>query len=883
MKKLIVLLLTAITVNSMPEFKEYTLKNGLKIVVQPSPNTPDVSIKLYYHVGSKDEKDSEKGLAHLLEHMIFKGTQKLSETDIDLVTSKLSGRCNANTHYDRTCYEFNLPKRHWQEALPILADCMTNCRFQDDHLNSEFKAVIQELKMGRDNHGQLLFFKIMNSIFPDHPYHFPVIGYKQDIWNVTSKDLDKFYKKHYLPNNAILVVVGDVDPEEVSTLSEKLFGHIKANFDYKKKKTFLNSDITSTSTKIYRDIQTPTVWLSFLIPGLNAKQVHIIDCIKTALSGDSFARLNKILVEEKQLVYNIQIYETLLCEHGIFIVAFDPKNIDNIDEIQNTIFSELKKLETENLTDFEIKKIINQLKSFNYDLLQKNNTKAKLIGEYYLAANDYIYPFQCFELKKENLNQEIKEFISKYLRQAIAHQVIILPIPESEKENWKKIQEQGDIEDLEILNQHIRESEVENPKYSENISPKKLEKIDIKKPEEFVLSNSIKVFFIEDKISPKVDLLLILKASPEYVPINKPGIYSLLTDSMFRGTDLKNYNEIVNILTKNAINFSIDDNKFSISCLTTKFKKACDLLTEILTQPAFKDEEINKIKDLMKNNIKNFWDTPQSISEYLLNNAIYKDHIKKITGPTSEQVDTYTKEELLDLYKKFITPDKATIIVSGDIELDKLKDILENSIAKWSGNKLDEINFGDISETKIDNIHYKLDRDQTILTIATKSISCTDENFHNLLIASYILSSGMSSKLFQIRQQTGLFYTAHGSFIRDISTETSAMFIIQTTVSKDNVEKSKEIFLNLINNFADIITNSDLKRTKNIILDDLSKKYITRDSAINSIHSLHANNLGWDFYTHLANKVKSTTLNDLKKSLREFFKNKEFVTITVGR
>ncbi|OGB84643.1 hypothetical protein A3F66_00050 [candidate division TM6 bacterium RIFCSPHIGHO2_12_FULL_32_22] len=881
MKKLIILLLTVTAVNGIPEFKEYTLKNGLKVVVQPSPNTPDVSIKLYYHVGSKDEKESEKGLAHLLEHMIFKGTQKLSETDIDLAASKLSGWCNANTYYDRTCYEFNLPKRHWQEALPILADCMTNCRFQDDHLNSEFKAVIQELKMGRDNPGHPMFFRIMNNIFPDHPYHFPVIGYKQDIWNVTGKDLHKFYKKHYLPNNAILVVVGDVDSEEVSTLSEKLFGHIKANFDYKKKKTFLNSDITSTSTKIYRDIQTPTVWLSFLIPGLNAKQVHLIDCIKTALAGDQFARLNKILVEEKQLVHAIQIYEVVLFEYGLFIIAFDPKNIDNINEIQSIIFSELKKLETENLTSFEIKKIVNQLKSFNYELLQDNKTKAALIGEYYLAAKDYIYPFQCFELKKENLNQEIKKFISTYLREAIAHQVIILPIPESEKENWKKIQEEGDAEDLEILNQRIRESEVEKPKYSNNIYPKELEKIETKRPEEFILSNGIKVFFVEDKISPKVDLLLVLKASPEYEPADKPEIYALLTDSMFRGTKNKNYNDIVNLLTKNAINFVVDKNKFSISCLTKKLTKACKLLNEILTEPEFQEEDINKIKDQMKNNIKNFWDTPQSISEYLLNNAIYKDHIKKATCPTSEQIDNYNKEELLNLYKQFITPDKATIFVSGDIEVDKLKEILE-SIAKWFGNKIEESNCDDISETKADTVHHKIDRDQTHLTIATKSISYKDENFHNLLIASHILSSGMSSKLFQIRQQTGLFYTVSGSFLKDV-TETAGMFIIKTIVSKDNVDKSKEIFLNLINNFADTITEADLKRAQDAILDSLAKKYVTRVSTINNIYNLYINNLGWDFYRDLTDKVKNTTLADLKKSVKEFFKDKEFVTITVGR
>lgn len=143
------------------------LPNGLTVLIIEKPNTEDVAIQLYYKVGSRDEETNEKGIAHLLEHMVFKGTDILSETDILALTNKLSGYANAFTSYDCTSFIFNFPKRYWHHALPVLASCMHNCTFKDDLLNAEFKAVIQELKMNRDNYPRQLVEELVTSVFPE--------------------------------------------------------------------------------------------------------------------------------------------------------------------------------------------------------------------------------------------------------------------------------------------------------------------------------------------------------------------------------------------------------------------------------------------------------------------------------------------------------------------------------------------------------------------------------------------------------------------------------------------------------------------------------------------------------------------------------------------
>src|SRR3989304_417587 len=233
------------------------LSNGMTVLVRPLHMIPKVSLQLWYNVGSKNEKSGEKGIAHLIEHMIFKGTKRLSESDINLITAKLSGYCNAFTSYDYTGYLFDFPAQYWQESLDIMADCMRNCTFKPDLLTSELKAVIQELKMYKDYYSSSIIEDLVSKIFNDHPYHHPIIGYKQDLWHLERDSLVNFYHTHYIPNNATLVIVGDIEASQAFEAAEQYFGHINADPRYKKEQFYHNADLGNTSVTLYRDINQP--------------------------------------------------------------------------------------------------------------------------------------------------------------------------------------------------------------------------------------------------------------------------------------------------------------------------------------------------------------------------------------------------------------------------------------------------------------------------------------------------------------------------------------------------------------------------------------------------------------------------------------------------
>jgi len=232
-----------------------TLSNGLTVLVYPIRTIPKVSVQLWYNVGSKNEKSGQRGLAHFLEHMLFKGTKKLSELDMTHIAHKLSGGCNACTSYDYTAYYFDLPSHNWSVALDLLADTMRNCTFKQDLFNAELAAVIQELKLYKDDFTSTLEEEMITTIFSGHPYHYPIIGFKQDLWNIDYENMVNFYRKHYVPNNATLVVVGDVSPDEVYEQAQRYFGSIAADPAYTKSVHYWDRDIKNTTTVLSRDVQ----------------------------------------------------------------------------------------------------------------------------------------------------------------------------------------------------------------------------------------------------------------------------------------------------------------------------------------------------------------------------------------------------------------------------------------------------------------------------------------------------------------------------------------------------------------------------------------------------------------------------------------------------
>lgn len=861
------------------------LSNGLTVLVKSSHIVPKVSIQLWYKVGSKDEKNGEKGIAHLIEHMIFKGTKKmLSESDINVIVHKLSGDCNAFTSYDYTGYKFNMPSHHWREMLPIMADCMVNAAFKDDHLNSEMKAVIQELKMIKDNHTRQIAYDLLTTIFSDHPYHYPLIGYKQDLWSVSGADLERFYKKHYHPNNATLVVVGDVDAEEVFSLADKYFGHIPSDNSYQKEQFYHNEDITSKSITIYRDIQQPTGIMAFEIPGAKEKMAHLSDVSSIILSGGKSSRLYKRLVDQERLVTSITVTSLDLFDHALLLCIYSPKNADDIPVIEQIVMDVIQDLIDNGLDQDELQTALNKAKMQEYNLLESNETQAYLIGQYYLSTGDPNYAFNYLEVPKEIFNKEIPLFLKRYIRPSVMHRGLVLPLHNDDKSQWLTIQQTSDAQDNQILSARKRLTPIESPKYANQITLGTPEDFDFPKAKSAQLENGLKLLWYNNEETPKINLVLEFKAKSWFDPEDQQGLFLFLTRMMSEGT--KNYtaDQLAYEIESRGMSLSVYPGGISMVMLRDDFQKGLELLLEVLTNATLPEEKTEKIRSQLYVGLKQFWDNPLMFAGQLAHQIVYKNHpFSKLASGTFDSIASITRDDLVDCYNRLISPDGAILVLVGDLDGIDVEYALNNTLGVWFGQKVQDPEYPKLSTVDHKEINYSINRDQAVLMFTGLSVDRSNPDFDKLLLFDQIFGGGgLHSRLMQLREQTGLFYSISGSTTLQAGKQ-PGMVMVRTMVSMDRLNEAEEVIKNLINTVVDTITDQELFEAKNAVANSLIGIFNSNDNIAQAFLFLEKYGFANDYFDHRAKNLAHISLQEVKDAAQKYMNTDHMSVLRIGR
>lgn len=872
--------------NQPPVFKKI-LANGLTILVRPTQSIPKVSLQIWYNVGSKDEKIGEKGLAHLLEHMIFKGTNTLSESDINDLTHKLSGTTNAFTSYDYTGYRFDMPTQNWKEMLTVMADCMVNCTFKEDHLNSEMKAVIQELKMGRDNYTGTIIKDLLSAIFPDHPYHYPVIGYKQDLWNIHSEDLHKFYKKHYLPNNATLVIVGDVDPDDAFAAAEKSFGNIKPNKEYKKESFYWNTDIVAKSVTLYRDVAQPACLFAWAIPGAKTKNYEVLEFANLIIGSGKASRLYRKIVDEEQIATSLESFTWNLFDHGLFFIYIEPTDIGCIDQIKTIINQELQSICDNGVEDKELERALSLAQTQFYDLLESSQQQAYALGEAYLATGSEDYIFNFFKKSNEYYQQQIQTLCATYLRPTVMHSGYLFSLPETEQAQWNSMQQQSDEQDKEFLEKRPRITPVEPASYANKITAALPLSFNYPKAKIRTLKNGLTVLSHQDTTLPKINIALSFKGKSFYDPIDKQGLCNMTMTLLSEGTKKYSAADFASELESKGIEFQAYPGGISMSLLKQHFSTGLDVLHEVLLNATFVAEEIEKIRAQMIADVKNFWDEPNQFSNQLIKEQLYQGHpYSKNSIGSIESLAAITREDIVTFYKKYINPYEATIAITGDFNPNRLEEILEDSLAGWNQHTIESIVFPPLDETKKTELLYPINRDQIVLCMAALSVNRKHQDYDKLLLFDQIFGGGvlgsMASKLFQLREATGLFYTIKGSLVSQ-ATEQPGMVLIKTIVSLDRLNEAEKAILQTIDTVIDSISETELEDAKLALVNSFVNNFESGMQTAQAFLFLNKYHLPANYFDTRSETINKITLDEVKEAARRILVRDRLLTLKVGR
>lgn len=877
------------TVFSIPyeKIKKVVLDNGMTVLAFQDASTPKVLIQIAYDIGSAVEQSHERGLAHLIEHMIFKGTEKMAEGDIDAIARKFGASFNAFTSNDVTSYYFQTNKLNWKNFADILFDCMKNARFDEQHLASELKAVVQELNMYKDQHIRAMFEKALSLAFPpNHPYHFPIIGYKEELARLKASDLKHFYKKYYHPERATLFLVGDIDLDadvnfvcDVFSKLEKTESAFRAHFPE------LIKEPEVLSTTIYHEIQRPWGCMYWTIPGHRQKGFEVANVLCPILGDGQGSRLHEILVDKLKIADDVSSHAEVMAEAGIMAIFFAPKD-GKLEECYKAISVELKKIIENGVDSLELQRsVAGEVMTFFSHLEDPGQLIHQWMDTFFVSRDEFElfkYTSAIEALTPSDISNYVKENLDPFL----AGKMQMLPIPEHAKKIWQEANSKTREQEALLLSTHQRTTPIEEPSFVYELAePVKLD-FDFPQPTEiFTLKCGLKVITRTDKKLPIVCAQFAFKDS-EFFTTSKEGlVVDIMTDLLIENSRGFSKKENVDCLDSLGMlyNFSCSSNQFSIT--SANFAQGLDHFFRILNQPNFTKSSLEKLKDNYKNSFQRQKDSPKSMAS----RALYMDLYKGTDFAWSfdeaiEQNNGITLDLIKEKHAQLVNPEGMTLTVVGDIDSEKLKAELESLTADWktSGQWVARTVPNPKMTSDLD-LKIPMFRDQSILLLGRGSqVDIYHKDAVPMRLLNMITFESLGSRIYQLREQTGLFYNASGSFAYGMGCG-KGVDLISVILNPENTSKTYDLIDGQLEKMAsDGITQSEIDAAKEKFLNNMIQASSNNSTLAATFSRLESMSLGFDYYQKAWLEVKNFAKADLDGLCKKYCNLKGMAKIKAG-
>lgn len=384
-------------------FIEYDLPNGLHVILHEDHSAPIVAVDIWYHVGSKNEDPERTGFAHLFEHMMFQGSANVKKAEHMAYIQKAGGTFNGSTNWDRTNYFQVVPSNQLELVLWLESDRMMSLNVNQENLDNQREVVKEERRWRVDNRPYgTQWEETFKRLFKVHPYRWPVIGYIEHLNAATLDEVKRFFDTYYVPNNAVLVIAGDIDVEKTKKLIQRYFGDIpRGKYEIKRPNVAEPPMTQQIKDTIYDNIRLPAVFMAFKIPKSGEREFYALDLLSNILGSGRSSRLYKKLVYEKKIAQRINVYAIGMEDAGIFKIDAYCSIGHTPEEVEREIWSEIEKLYKESVDEKELQKVKNQKESETILSYQTVLNKADQLAYYYVIHKN-----------TNKINEELGEILS---------------------------------------------------------------------------------------------------------------------------------------------------------------------------------------------------------------------------------------------------------------------------------------------------------------------------------------------------------------------------------------------------------------------------------------------------------------------------------------
>lgn len=831
-----------------------TLDNGLRIIVREDHRNPIVVFSVFIDSGSASEGEySGTGISHLIEHMLFKGTEKYPVGSIEDILNRYGGHIEGYTTYDYTGYSVTILKDHLDIAIDILKEMLTNPLFDKKELKKEKAVIEREMDMNKDDPAKRISRMTFETAFLEHPYRLPVIGYKENFERLEREDAVKFFKAAYGPEKMTIAIVGDIETEDVLHKINSSFGSIPRGNNSLIVRPEEPAQVTKRVKEEKADIDGLYLNIAFHSTDLLTDDVYAMDLLSFILGQGESSILNETLRMKDKIVLAISAYNYTPKDPGLFVISSILKE-ENIGKAEEGILSIIESLKQNGVNEEDL-------------LRAKNNIIA-----------DYVYQKETIESQANDMAQSQiltgnPDFFKKYI------------------ENIKAVK----IEDikqaaLKYLNAHNMTITILSNKgdilKTKGLSRKTEEKRD--DTEKSSLSNNIPVILSENHSLPIIAVSVLFKAGVRLEDEKNNGISMLTSQMLLDGTGAMSRSDMARFYESKAIalnTFSGNNSiGITITCLKEHIEDALRLVSDICLNPSFPEDELGREKneisqaiDMQDNNIVNH-------GHRLLKELLFKTHPYRLQAiGTHESVNKIRRDDVKDFYKNIAVKDNIAIGVSGDFKSFDMEQLIEKYFSKINaraGFKPPIAKEPDIEKIRENTV--KVDKDQSLILIGFKGIDIYDKDRHAVEILSNILSSASGVLFKSIREEKGLTY-AVGAF--NVSGIDPGYIAIYALTSKENIVKAKQAIFKELDLLAKNGANkAEIIKSKNYLKAIHKMGRETNASFIYSVVMDELYGLGYDSYKNFDKDIDSVTIEDIKRTAKRFLTlNRCAVVILEGK
>ncbi len=855
------------------KYEKYELPNGLDVILHEDHSIPTVSVNVWYHVGSKNEKRGRTGFAHLFEHMMFQGSQH-HDADYFAPLEKIGANLNGSTSEDRTNYWENVPSNYLELALWLESDRMgflTQAMTQQK-LDNQRDVVKNERRQGLDNQpygkAEELLLPLMYP--PDHPYSWPVIGSMEDLSAASLDDVKDFFKTYYAPNNASLSVAGDFDPAVVKKLVEKYFGDIPPGPAVDRLSSWV-PQLEVTKRAVAQDnVKLPRLYYSWPSPAYYSPGDAEFDLLANVLTSGKTSRLYKALVYDQQIAQDVSAYQSSgeLC--GTFNVVATAKEGHTLAEIEKAVDAELQKVLATGITAAELQQAQTAWEARFVRSLQQVGGFGGVCDK----LNDYNVMLgnpDRFQWDMERYTKATVADVQRYAKQYINmdRRVIFQIVPQGE---------------LTVAKEDVDRSAEPKAMAEPSFTPPIIQRAK--------LSNGLDLLLVEDHKLPLVQANLVLKSGWAADPKARPGAASLTAELLDEGTKTRNALQIADEAKRLGANLgtrsTFDGSTISINVLKRNFDPALNLMADVVLNPTFPNEELERQRQMYLGRIKQESKEPfTSAFKMYLHTLFGPDHPygQPYTGTGTEtSIKAIQRDDLVNYYKANYFPNNAGIIVVGDITLSDAKAKLEKAFQSWQPGTVAQQEIptpAPLTKTKVCIID-KPGAAQSVVMVGNLGINRNASDFVACDVMNNAFGGQFTSRInMNLREDKGYTYGA-GAFFRAL--RGTGPFACYAPVQTPN---TKETIVEMVKEMRDVVgarplTDAELADSKNNMIKGFPQSFETFGSIAGQLGEMFLYNLPADEWSGYIQRVNGINGAMASKAASDHIHPDALLIVVVG-